>query len=142
MDDNVTVVGLDDVRDILERVAPNHAKNLMRATVHGIAGEIQKKAKAKVPKRTGNLKKSIKTRRRRSQPDAPVSEVYASTGKKQKNDGFYWRFVEHGTQNMRAQPFIGPSRNEVLANMDYILRKQFAEKLEKAIAREAKKGKK
>lgn len=139
---SISIVGLDEIKDVLDRIAPKHARNLMRATVHGIAGEIAKEAKKRAPKDTGNLRNSIKTRRRKSSPDAPVSEVYVTTGKNKKNDGFYWRFIESGTVNRSAAPFVGPAKQAVLSNLDQILRQQFAKKLEAAIRREKKKASK
>ena len=138
--------GIDEIQKILEEVAPKHARNLMRTTIHGVAGEITKLAKSKVPiGKTRTLKRAIKTKRKKSHPDKPVSQVFVTTGKSAKRDGFYWRFVEYGTSGKTAQParpFIGPSVNIVKANFQNTLRKQFGLKLEKALAREAKKTRK
>lgn len=138
----VSVEGIDELRDLLVKKIPDKANNLMRTTVHGIASEVTKEAKKIVPSQTGNLKKSIKTRRRRSTPENPISEVYITSGKSQKNDGFYWRFVEHGTGGKNpqpAQPFIQPAKETVFSMIDQILEKTFIKKLEQAAKRELKK---
>lgn len=136
------ISGVEEIQNILEEVAPKHARNLMRATMHGVASEITKRAKKRVRVDSGNLKKAIKTKRKKSHPDKPTSQVYITTGKSAKNDGFYWRFIEYGTRGKTAneeRPFIKPSVKEVQAQLPTILKRQFGKKLEAAIRREKKK---
>jgi HK97 gp10 family phage protein len=157
---SVEVVGTKEIERILEDIAPRHARNLMRATVHGIAGEITKKAKAYAPKgNSGVLKKAIYTKRRKSPPEKPVSEVKIHQGSGAKYDAFYWRFVEYGTGGGRgshlpmlenddgtrypgARPFILPAKEQVRSKMEQITKTQFSKKLENAIKRELKKARK
>lgn len=136
----VEVLGTDELEKVLAEFAPKVANNLMRTTVHGVAGEITKEAKKRVPRRTGNLKKSLKTKRRRGKPGQPVSDVVADSGKKAKHDGFYWYFVEHGTQTgSPAQPFMQPARDLIFSDLKNIVKLQFTDKLVKAVNREKKK---
>lgn len=138
----MSIEGTDEMAKILEKIAPNHARNLMRSTVHGVASEITKRAKKLVPTDTGNLKKSLKTKRRRGKPSKPVSDVIAETRQRAKNDGFYWRFVEYGTRNGRKeQPFMRPARDEVFSQLDQIIAKQFTKKLASAVKRAQKRAK-
>jgi HK97 gp10 family phage protein len=152
------ITGADDVEKILKDIAPRHARNLMRATIHGVAGEIAKDAKRNAPKRSGLLKKSIIAKRRKSPPDAPVSTVNVE-GKDPKNLPFYWRFIEYGTRGYKKgdrraggkgvakkdmapkpeQPFIRPAAEKARANFQTVLTQQFGKKLEAALKREAKK---
>jgi len=137
---SLDVIGAEELAKVLSEFAPRIANNLSKAVVHGVAGEITKGAKSRVPKRTGNLKKSLKTKRRRGKPGQPVSEVIADSGKSAKHDGFYWRFVEYGTQTgTPEQPFMRPARDEVFTNLPVIMRRQFKDKLVKAVNREKKK---
>jgi HK97 gp10 family phage protein len=136
------ITGIKEVRNILEEVAPKHARNLMRATIHGVASEIAKDAKASAPKDTGALRKAIKAKRKKSAPDRPVSEVFVEHGGNAKHDAFYWRFIEYGTGGKTAQPerpFIRPATDKARANLDQIITQQFGKKLEAALRREAKK---
>jgi len=142
----IAVVGIDDVMKALGDMAPKYAKNLIRSTVHGVASEIAKKVKEKVPVNTGNLKKSVKAKRRKSPPDKPVSEVYFTAGKDAKNDGFYWRFIEHGTKGnskhnaIPARPFVQPIKDEFAQKMPDIIREQFVKKLTKMTNAQLKKN--
>jgi HK97 gp10 family phage protein len=154
------ISGVEEIQKILEEVAPRHAKNLMRTTIHGVAGEIKKISKSKAPKgRTGNLRKAIKTKRNRAAFGKLSSSVYITTGKSAKNDAFYWRFVEYGTgggsgshggkkrnrksyssRSSSAKPFIAPAVKAIKSNLNNIIKRQFGQKLEKAVKREMRKG--
>jgi HK97 gp10 family phage protein len=137
-----TITGVEDVNKILTEIAPKHARNLMRATIFGVAQTIAKEAKLKAPVDTGNLRKAIKAKRKRSPPDAPVSEVIVEHGNSAKHDAFYWRFVEYGTSGKNGQserPFIRPATDSARATFNETLTKEFGKKLESALKREAKK---
>ena len=130
------ITGVEEVQKILDDIAPKHARNLMRSTIQGVASEIAKQARRNAPKDTGTLKKSIKAKRKKSPPDRPVSEVYV------KSDAFYWRFIEYGSKGPTAQPerpFIRPASEKIRSNFEKILTEQFGKKLEKKLAKEAKK---
>ena len=136
---SVEVIGADEVAKVLSEFAPRIANNLSRALVHGIAGEIRDEAKRRVPKRTGNLKRSMKIKRRRSKPGQPVSDVVFTQGKSAKNDGFYWRFVENGTQDLPERPFVRPAKDLIFSKLDEVVDRQFKKKLIAAVNREKKK---
>jgi HK97 gp10 family phage protein len=135
------IEGAPEVSKILREIAPKHAQNLMRATIHGVASKIAKDAAQRAQKGlTGTLKKAIIAKREKSNPDYPRSSVYVRHGKTQKYDAFYWRFVEFGTKNgARERPFIRPARDAANASFKQDLVTEFGIKLEKALAREAKK---
>lgn len=136
------VIGIEEVDKILSDIAPRHANNLMKATIHGVAGEIRDNAKKEAPKDEGTLKRAIKAKRRRGLPGKPLSEVRVEHGNDARHDAFYWRFLEYGTVNHEAVPFISPAIEAVRADMVNIIRAQFGKKLEKALARERKKQQK
>jgi len=139
----MVIEGLDEVKALLEKETPKQANNILRAVVQGIASEIAKDARKSAPKNTGNLRKSIKAKRKKSKPGFPVSAVEITTGKNVKNDGFYWRFIEFGTQGNNPQPeqpFIRPAKDRAQANMPQILESQFVKKLQANIKRIQKKN--
>lgn len=146
----VEINGIDDVKKLLDSILPRHANNIMRAVVHGVAGEAAKIAKSIVPVDTGDLRGAIKTKRGKSEPSKPVSYVYIQQGKGKKPDGFYWRFVEYGTGGgdgshiaksvqSNAQPFLRPAADQINANLEAVMVDQFGKKLDKTLARLAKK---
>lgn len=138
MTNGVEIIGADEVAEVLSKFAPRIANNLGRSLVHGIAGEISKEAKKRAPRRTGNLKKALKTKRRRGKPGKPVSDVIVTQGKSAKYDGFYWRFLEYGTQSISEQPFIRPAKDLIFSKLDEVVDRQFKKKLVQAVNRENK----
>lgn len=129
-----SITGTKEIQDILKEIAPKHARNLMRSTIHGIASTIAKDAKENAPKNSGILRKNIKAVRKKSPPDAPVSDV------KIDKKAFYWRFVEYGTRTGIVESgFIRKSVDRANADLKQIIVTQFAKKLEALITREAKK---
>lgn len=141
MSKSVSVVGIDEINELLSEIMPKHARNLSRSFIHGIASRVAKEAKKNAPKDTGTLKKSIKAKRRRSPPDKPVSEVIVT--RDSKADGFYWRFVEYGTAGKNpqpARPFLEPAKQTIAGNIEQVAEEEFKNKLAKTIAREKKKA--
>lgn len=134
----VRIEGIDQIQALLNERAPRAARNLMRATVQAVAQNIAKDAKANAPKASGNLRKAIKAKRKKSPPNMPTSQVIVGEGKGEKPDAFYWKFVEYGTRFATAKPFITPAKERAKANMRAMLVEEFGKKLEKQLAREAR----
>lgn len=134
------VEGIEQVQKALMETAPKAARNLMRATIQKVASDLAKEVKAAAPVDSGNLKKSIGAKRKNSHPDRPVSQVLAREGKKEKYDGFYWKFIEYGTKHISPAPFIGPIKAKAQSDMPRLMREAFTKKLEDAVARELKKA--
>jgi HK97 gp10 family phage protein len=139
----IQIDGLDEIREQLKDLGVREGRNLMRATIRGIASRIRKAAADRAPVDTGDMKMSLKLRPRRSHPDNPVFEVWAGSARGAKYDAYYWRFVEYGTSGKTAQPerpFIRPAVEEIRAQLPTILQAEFGKKWEKALARKRKKA--
>lgn len=135
----IKIDGLEGLQEMLGTVAPREARNLNRATIHAIAGVVRDDARRRAPRDTGTLKKAIKTKRRRPKnPDAPYSDVMVEHGNNAKHDAFYWRFIEYGTTNQAARPFIGPAADAIRGRIPIIYRQEFAKKYAKLLERKAK----
>ncbi len=136
----IAIDGIDEIQDFLSKRAPKEARNLLRSTIHAVAGEIRKEAKRKAPRDEGTLRKAIKAKRRRPKhPDKPFSDVIVTNGKDARYDAFYWRFVEYGTQSQPARPFLRPAIDLMKPQIPGIFRKEFGKKLEQMAKRQAKK---
>lgn len=139
---SVSVIGIEDLIEIMDELAPKYAANLARATMHGIAGRIAKEAKTRASVDEGTLKKGIKAKRRRSPPERPVSDVVVESGKGKKS-AFYWRFVEYGTGGLEPQPeqpFLRPAKDLIVSKMPEILDEEIKKKLVGMVNREKKKA--
>jgi HK97 gp10 family phage protein len=115
----VQVTGLKELNDRLLALPDRLAKNALRAAVNAAAQTIRKEAKLRAPKQTGTLKRALyaKQIRERSGIDKQTYFVSVRTGAKRGKDGkkddsqdaYYWKFVEFGTVNMAAKPFLRPA---------------------------------
>lgn len=101
---------------------------LERAALKAVAKLVRKDAKARVKQqseRTGNLRRCIGTRVRRKGPEGPSLQlgVFSRAQAKRKGlqDPYYAWWIEAGTANMRARPFLRPA---VEQNIDEIRRLQ------------------
>lgn len=127
-------VGLEELRETLTEVAPREANNILRNTVHAVAGVVRDRMKVKVVKDTRDLEKSIYTIRRRGKPNFPVSEV-----RMRATPHSHGLMLEFGTSKTRAQPFIVPTVEELRPDSTRIYREEFGKKLEKSLAKSARK---
>lgn len=92
----VTITGIADVNLILREIAPNEAKNLLRATVFEIAKELAADAKTYTPddpRTQAWVGESFAAKRERGNRNT----VAASTIVKDQGRSFIWRFLEYGT---------------------------------------------
>ena len=154
------VDGVATLSYLLSSVEEKHVKPLHRATLLGIAAAIRDKARTNAPRRSdskkirrgksekfrtaGNLKKSISAKSlkpRIGKPDSAI--VFVRAGTKQKYDGYYWRFVEHGAKTKsggrsRANPFLARSINSVSGQIDNIIATKFTAAFERRMRNELK----
>ncbi|MDW4550881.1 HK97 gp10 family phage protein [Defluviimonas sp. D31] len=136
----IEVKGTEEIKALLGQVAPRHAVNIARATIHGVAGDIRDMAKEEAPKDEGVLRRAIKAKRRRMEFGRIRSDVVIERGKGAKADAFYWRFVEYGTSRLPARPYFLPSIRRIEAALPGILRDQFVKKFTAALARQRRRG--
>lgn len=134
----IDVRGTPEMKELLTEIAPRHALNLARNTVHGVAGGARDAIKKKAPKNSGTLKRSLKIKRRRVLRGFAQSDVIIERGRAAKADGFYWRFHEDGTSQMSPRPFVVPSVRDFERDLPQVLRAQFTKKLEAALRRAKK----
>jgi len=130
-----TLTGVDDVAKMLEQIAPREANNIMRATVHGVAGTISKDARNNSPEDEGDLKKAIKHKRERSLPGRFLSTVRVNP------TAFYWRFVEYGQgPDGEEQAMFLRAVEAFRRDMDRTFVTQFGKKWEAALKRAARRN--
>jgi hypothetical protein len=132
---HVTIRGVEDVNRVLREIAPNEAKNLLRATVHEIAGRLAADARDLSPDNTGLLDQSIRHKRARGTRNIIKSEVVV--GRK----AFYWRFLEFGHGPDRVEhAFFLRSLQAIRGRLATTYVQVFADKLVARLARKARIG--
>jgi HK97 gp10 family phage protein len=137
---SMSIEGLDAVQDMLRDVAPREAKNLLRSTVHAVAGEVRKDMRKRAPKDEGTLRKAIVTKRDKPRGNRVSSSVVITHGKGTKNDAWYWHMVEWGTTEHPAQPFLTPAVEAMRPQILGIYKREFGKKYEALLKRRAKKA--
>ncbi len=132
------VHGVDDVQRLLMQIAPKHARNIMRSTIHGVAGEIRDEARARAP--TDGPPKTfapaIKTKRGRGTPTTVRSDVIV------ERRAFFWKFLEYGTSSMSAKPTFGPVVEAMRHKFEATYVRQFKAKFAASLARAQKRQQK
>lgn len=92
----------------LKKFPKNIQRNVMTGAVRAGAGVIRDEARVRVPKRTGNLKKSIIVMKRKTESYGLI-RFSVTPSKKGKNSGWYAHFIEFGTSKQSAKPFMRPA---------------------------------
>ncbi|WP_395543274.1 HK97 gp10 family phage protein [Neotabrizicola sp. sgz301269] len=117
-------------------VAPKEARNLARSTVQQVASDIAKDAADMAPRDSGDLKRSIKARRRNANgSDQFESIVHVLPA------AFYWRFLEYGQgpDGVEYAMFL-KALNKYKADGQQRHLDAFAKVLERRIKRAMKRG--
>jgi HK97 gp10 family phage protein len=151
---------MSTLKRLLGGVDAKHVRPLHRAALLGVAASIRDKARQLVPVRSdkrlikrsngkfrkaGNLKKSISAKPLKPKSGrADTAIVYAKSGSKYANDGYYWRMVEKGSKTrggksrQPARPFLSPAVKQVQGRLDLILEQKFTAAFERRIKNELK----
>ena len=131
---DTTLRGVDDVRRVLEKVGPRNARNIMRATVGDMAAGLRNDARQEAPVDDGDLRRSIKVKRRRIFQGRVRSDVIV------ERKAFYWRFVEYGTNKMPENPFFTRAIEKFRGQAMQRFLGSFVKKFEAALARSRRRG--
>lgn len=100
-------VDMGDLLKKLRKLPERVQKKVLVGAVRAGAKPIIDEARRIVPKRTGNLAKSIGVNKRRSK--GTIVHFSVSPRKGGKYDGYYGHFVEFGTKKMAPRPFMRPA---------------------------------
>ena len=126
---DVEMTGVQDVYDILGQIAPREAKNIMRATVGGMAGEVRDGSRAEAPALEGRLRKAIRVKRRKMERGFVRADVIVD------QKAFYWRFIHDGTVKQFENPFATRALEKFKAKRMSVFLNQFVKKFQAALAR-------
>lgn len=112
---DLDVTGLSELRGRFSELPNRLMKNVLKSSLRQAANVVKDEAKSRVPVSSGALKSSIRVISRRGSPTSVLMSVVAGdlTGKQQSKFGqksaFYALFVEKGSVNMAAHPFMKPA---------------------------------
>lgn len=120
----VTIKGMPSLRRALKQ-APDEVKKPLQKAVEEGANQVRAEMLRRVPRDSGDLADVISVKMQRDKLGARVGPGIKGKRHRQKA-GWRAHFVEFGTQNQPAQPFIFPAFN---ANKQELL-----DKFQRAIA--------
>lgn len=139
---SMSIEGLDAVSDVLAKVGPREARNLLRNTVHAVAGQLRDDMRQRAPKDEGTLRKAITAKREKMRGNQVASNITITHGKAVRHNAFYWHMVEYGTVKDQAQPFITPSVEAMRPQIPGIFTREFGVKYEQMMQRKLKAARK
>ena len=135
----IQITGVKELKKMASQVAPKVARNLARSTVHYIAGVARKDMRRRVPEDEGTLKRAIVTKRRKMRNNMAISDVRITHGGQAKFDAWHRHFVEFGTKQHAAVPYIRPTVEQLAPQIPTLYRDEFGRRLERKLEQEAAK---
>lgn len=158
MADEVNVLGLKEIKSVLDRLPARLGEKVVRAALRSAAQVIRKDAQARAPvlqqpkwgRKAGTLRKSITIKRSKRDKYGVYLTVAGLSAKKIKewrkgsvskdsaynpDDPWYWRFLEFGTATRSAHPFLAPA----FEAQKFAALRRFEEFAKRRVVREAEK---
>ncbi len=121
IDHKLDFSGLLDISHDMELLSKAENKKVLRDGTRAAAEVLKAAIVERAPERTGKLKRNVVVVTMRGRRNAITSGVHIrgvnpETGNSDntmkasnRRNAFYWRFVELGTSNMPAHPFVRPA---------------------------------
>ncbi|WES67189.1 HK97-gp10 family putative phage morphogenesis protein [Superficieibacter sp. HKU1] len=122
IDVNLDFSGLEDIARDLETLSRAENNKVLRDATRAGADVLKTEVINRAPVRTGKMKKNVVVVTQKSRRRGEISSgvhirgVNPRTGNSDNTmkasnprNAFYWRFVELGTVNMPAHPFVRPA---------------------------------
>jgi HK97 gp10 family phage protein len=137
------VKGLRELRRDLKRLPKLIRNRVLHSALRAAAKPIVDSARARVPVKSGLIRRSIVVRKTKKQYRTSRAQVSIGVEKGRRTKGskkvdfsdpFYWRFVEFGTIHQAAQPFLRPA----IDAQKFATFEIFKKALKKGIEREAR----
>jgi len=129
----IEAFGFNELDDILRKEMPDDADQVLSNATLGIAKEVAKEAKKRVPKDTGGLRRSISTRKNKRSRFIR-SDVYVKWPM-----GAHWVFHEYGTiDGIKPLYFFRDAKAKINASLDQYLSTVVEKELNKMLKRRVK----
>ena len=122
IDINLDFSGLDEIARDLETLSRAENNKVLRDATRAGAEVLREEVIQRAPERTGKMKKNVVILTQKARHRGEISSgvhirgVNPRTGNSDNTmkannprNAFYWRFVELGTVNMPAHPFVRPA---------------------------------
>jgi len=104
----IEIEGVKKLEKRLKSLEPKVGKGIVRGALKDAAKPLLQEAKERVPVKSGDLKKSLRVRTMKRKKGRYGVEMATKDGWF-KGDQYYGAFLEFGTKNMPAKPFMRPA---------------------------------
>ncbi|WDU60953.1 HK97 gp10 family phage protein [Pseudomonas poae] len=134
LDTSLRFLGFAELEADFQRLAKATSNKVVRDATLAGARVAQDRTRKSAPIRSGKLQKHIVAKRLR-QRDTPGAAVAGVSVRRPKNSPapFYWRFLELGTSNMTAKPFIRPTWDRSLPDIEGAVRSKLVQAIDQAL---------
>ncbi|RZZ81400.1 HK97-gp10 family putative phage morphogenesis protein [Pseudoxanthomonas winnipegensis] len=102
-DFDAQILGLAELESALMELSDRGVKNALRTGLRAGAAVVRDEARARVRKRSGKLRRAIRTRERAD------DQGWMRFAVEVPRSAFYGKFGEYGTSKMAAWPFLRPA---------------------------------
>lgn len=109
---SMTLEGDEALKKLFRDTLPREARKAVKQGARKGAKVVAESAKIKAPRESGELRRSIKVRALKRTRTGKLGAVVLTGDGFFKGDQFYAGFIEYGTVNMPAQPFLRPAADE------------------------------
>lgn len=131
--------GFKELSAALRDVSKVECRRILRRVYTALGAKLRDATREAAPVKTGNLRRSIKSRSQNDKAGNVYAEVYVDRSGGRSGSGQHFNFVEHGTLHSKAQPFWWPTFNRLAPQLQAELRaevmKQLAVELQKRVKR-------
>lgn len=132
----VTIEGLPELRAKFSELADKGQKQVLRGAIAEGAKVVVKEAKRLVQVDRGDLQKAIKQSTRTSSGRTTAQRTEATIGF--EKDEYYGKFVELGTSEMPAEPFLRPALEGKAQEVLDTIGKGFKKHIDRVAAKSAR----
>jgi len=129
------ICGLAELNHQLRIRLPQAVRQrVLRAALRAGAKIIVRQAKALAPVDSGALKKHIRARANRKGKRGCVDISIGVFARKGQDYPYYWRFLELGTCNLSARPFLRPALDNQQIQVIEAIRKKLKQRIDAEIS--------
>lgn len=126
---SLNIEGVRELQRNVDKLSRSFSKSTLRTALRNAAAPVRKEARSKAPKESGALRRAIKSRAKVTRSGFGFADVGV-----EKGDVFYGHFIEVGTSQQPARPFLRPALDD--AERDGRVTDAFITALNKTIERQ------
>lgn len=134
------LTGLEETQRAIRGLGEFGSHEVMLAAIKPSANELAEKMRSTIPRRTGLTAEDIKVRESSDSKDGGKVELQVGGGRGSRGRAFIMRFMEFGTFNQPARPFMRPAWDQVRGHLIADVTARLRPAFEKVVRKYAKRA--